>query len=102
MNTDDHYLTEFLVAQHGNEVLMDQSKLDPDEVGFLQPDFGFDGNFACHQDEDVTEETLGKQNWKKLIDIVSLFPKHERVKNYISFVNKRKIQRLIDQNLIQT
>jgi hypothetical protein len=32
--------------------------------------------------------------WRKFMDCVSQYPKHERVKNYITFVNQKKIKKL--------
>ncbi len=33
------------------------------------------------------------------MDCVSMFPKYERVKNYIEFVNQKKVQKLTDHIL---
>jgi len=66
--------------------------LDPDKIGFKQPDFGFNG--------ELDFEALGanysneRSNWLKFMNCVSMFPKHERVKNYIDFCNRRKEERI--------
>ena len=44
----DEFLTEFLVTREGNKSLGD-AKLDPDDVGYSQPDFGFNYDLDFEQ-----------------------------------------------------
>ena len=86
---NDVFLTEFLCSKNGNQKLVD-NHLDPEEIRYAFPDFGFDStqNFQdLNQDNDY-----GGKGWQKFMDCVSLYPKHERVKNYVNFINQKKIQ----------
>ena len=85
----DHLLTEFLVSKNGNPVLSTE-RLDPDSLGFNQPDFGFDYDF----DFDDAQTTGSQRGWQRFMDTLAVFPKYERVKNYIDFVNQKKISKL--------
>ena len=88
----DEFLTEFLVTKEGNKSLGD-TKLDPDDVGYSQPDFGFNYDLDFEQ---VKDNEVSGAGWRRFMDCVSVSPKYERVKNYIDFVNTKKIQKLND------
>lgn len=85
----DEFLAEFMVSKKGNPLITD-CKLDPDNLGFPQPDFGFDYDF----DFDENSLTDNARGWKRFMDTMSVFPKYERIKNYIDFVNQKKINKL--------
>jgi hypothetical protein len=74
---------EFKLKDGPNVSQLIEERLDPDSVEFGQPDFGFDStvNFEWNNEESADK------GWRRFMDCVSLFPKHERVKNYIEFVN---------------
>jgi hypothetical protein len=83
----DEYLTEFMVTRNGNKNLL-KDKLDPDEIGFSQPDFGYNYDLDFDQEKDPQIDGGG---WSRFMDCVSLTPRYERVRNYIEFVNQKKI-----------
>lgn len=62
---------------------MCKERLNVDEIGYQMPDFGFNYNFSFV----LEDEKLQGAGWRKFMDCVSIFPKYERVKNYIDFVN---------------
>lgn len=63
--------------------------IDPDNIEYQCPDFGFENhlNFAL-DDEDEQLKGNFSGNWKFLMDYASPFPRFERLKNYIQFVNE--------------
>ena len=77
------------MSKNGNASLVND-KLDPDNIGFNQPDFGFDYDF----DFEENQSSGAQRGWKRFMDTMSIFPKYERVKNYIDFVNQKKISKL--------
>ena len=85
----DELLTEFRILNSGNPSLS-QARLDPEEMGFAQPDFGFESNLNFAQN-------TSPNGWQRFLDCISKFPKHEMLKNYVNFVNQKKIMRLNDQ-----
>lgn len=57
-------------------------KIDPDLMKFKNPDFGFNNHLIFEDSSD--QPTLNiSSNWRYLLDYTSLFPRFERVNNYI-------------------
>lgn len=94
-STNDEYVTEFLCSRDGNPRLTD-TNLDPDIIKYSYPDFGYDGILSFSENEDSDEGYKGS-GWRKFMDCVSIQPKFERVKQYINFVNQKKIEKLTEQ-----
>ena len=65
----DELLTEFRITNSGNPSLS-QERLDPEEMGFAQPDFGFESNLNFAQNAST-------KGWQRFLDCISIFPKHE-------------------------
>jgi hypothetical protein len=80
----DEFLTEFVVSKQKSILTSSEERLDPDNIPFSQPDFGFDYDFEFN---DAAANGGAEQYWKQLTNLVSLYPRYERVKNYIDFVN---------------
>lgn len=89
--SQDPYHTEFIVTRTGNRQLYND-KLDPAEIGYGYPDFGYNMEF----DYNIPEEEFEGSGWRKFMQAISPNPKNERIKNYIEFVNHKKIMRLIE------
>lgn len=84
------------MSRNGNPNLVTQ-KIDPDEIGYAQPDFGFDTQLSFdYFDNQSEDQDFQGTGWNKFKDCVSMFPKYERVKNYINFINQKKIQKLTE------
>jgi len=66
--------------------------LDPAEIGYGYPDFGYNMEF----DYNIPEEEFEGSGWRRFMSAISPNPKNERIKNYIEFVNHKKIMRLIE------
>jgi hypothetical protein len=79
----DLLLTEFVCGQKNNNFT---DKLDPDNMEFTFPDFGFNNELEFEERDD-DGAVLG---WRRFMDCVSMAPKYERVQNYISFINDKK------------
>lgn len=56
---------------------------------FARPDFGFNDYLTFEQ-----PSSGGSHSWKKFMDCFAIVPKYERVKNYIEFVNNKKVENL--------
>jgi hypothetical protein len=56
------------------------------------PDFGFNNYLDFGKEND---QLFG---WTKFMDCVNIFPKHERVQNYIAFINEIKIKEMMKKN----
>ena len=100
----EQHITEFQSNLEGNSL---KDKLDPDTIEFNAPDFGYN-NFLSF-DEDTNDEVSRYQiescksnndlpdmhinGWKKFLDFISLYPKHERVQNYIQFMNGKHLEK---------
>jgi len=81
----DNFLRDFLVMQESNPF---EAQLDPESTNYMFPDFGFNNGLHFSDFE-------GFHNpWKLFSDYVRPFPKFERLKNYIDFVNKCKVKKL--------
>lgn len=89
---NDSYLTEFLCSKNGNPELVD-TRLDPDDIKCSYPDFGYDQILSFSGDEN-DEDAYKGSGWRRFMDCVSVNPKFERVRNYVNFVNQKKIQKL--------
>ena len=68
----------------------DGKPIDPDKMEFQSPDFGFNNHL-------IFEDNSGhcgkySSNWKYIMDYATLFPRFERVTNYITFVNSKKLE----------
>lgn len=88
VSKNDKFLFNFLMKDYGDP--FNGQKIDPDQMDFNSPDFGFD-NFLIF---DETAPMGGKsQNWKFLMDYASNIPRFERVKNYIQCINEQKFVR---------
>ena len=57
------------------------TKLNPDYVKYKRPDFGFNDYMTFNENE-----YNALSGWNKLIPLLSIFPKYERVNNYINFI----------------
>ena len=62
--------------------------IDPDELEFNFPDFGFDNELTFIEYENTAAGT--SHYWKFFGDYSAPFPKFQRLKNYIKFVTDRK------------
>ena len=62
-------------------------EIDPDNVTFQNPDFGFNNDLIF---EDSSNYGKFSSNWKYIMDYTTLFPRFERVSNYIQHVNEQK------------
>ena len=80
-------ITEFTVEE-SKKTNINKIKLNPDLVRFNRPDFGFNDYMS------FDEQCGSGKNWQKFMDCVSLFPKNERVQNYISFMQGKKTEKL--------
>ena len=89
----DNFLTEFLATKQGNPNILNE-KLDPDVIGYNQPDFGYDCSLSLSHINPDDYEGLG---WRKFMDCVATYPKYERVQNYIDLVNQKNIAKLSKQ-----
>jgi hypothetical protein len=47
-------------------------------------------------DYSIPEEEFNGVGWRKFMNCISSDPKNERVKNYIDFVNHKKILKLVE------
>lgn len=83
----DRQLFEFLQQDSGDP--FEGKEIDPDNMTFQNPDFGFNNSLIF---EDITPNN-GKysSSWKYIMDYTTLFPRFERVTNYIQFVNQTKL-----------
>ena len=79
----DEYITEFFVNQDRSHKF-NSNKLDPDIIQYSKPDFGYN-DFMTFEDE----ETKG---WLAMMDCVAILPKCERLRNYIDFIHRKKIE----------
>ena len=55
---------------------------------FQNPDFGFNNDLIFEDNSQAFSKY--SSNWKYIMDQITLFPRFERVKNYIQFVNEQK------------
>jgi hypothetical protein len=76
-------ITEFTVDYHKTPKV--DQRLNSDYVKFKRPDFGFNDYMTF--DENEYDALSG---WNKLIPLLSIFPKYERVNNYINFIQEKK------------
>ena len=89
----DEYLAEFLAkAEAGEELTSGAKMIDPDELEYNFPDFGFDNELTFIEFE---PNGAGTSNyWKFFGDYSAPFPKFQRLRNYIKFVTDRKNEEL--------
>lgn len=63
--------------------------MEPDDLKFKRPDFGF--NNTLYYEADDPESPVTKDGWRKFLDCIKEEPKQERVRNYIDFVHTKKL-----------
>lgn len=82
----DMLLYKFLVKDFGDP--FKEAVIEPEDQEYAAPDFGFNNELIF---EDKGQSLGGySQYWKYFMDYASPFPRFERVKNYIQFVNEQK------------
>ena len=83
----DRLLYKFIQKDYGDPFL--GKAIDPDDVEFNAPDFGFNNYLVF---DEKTEEGMYSPNWKYFMDYQNPFPKFQRLQNYIQFVNEQKYE----------
>lgn len=104
--SEDKIITEFFANRETN-ALKNETRLDPDSMPFAIPDFGFNNELSFNDlyYSNMASEGMafeGFIGWKKFMDCVSMYPRYERVQNYIQFVNEKKLEGLFTGHLGQT
>ena len=97
LHQNDAYVMEFKLTESPNVKNILAEKLDPNTVRFKLPDFGFDWRL----DFEEQDEEVSGAGWRRFMDCISIFPKHERVQNYIEFVNKKKVKKFARQQKVR-
>ena len=93
LHNRDKYITEFFAGQEGHKF---DGPLDPDKVHYSAPDFGFNNALTFEDDDEFeVEGDDGNAGWRKFMDCVSMFPRFQRVQNYIGFINEKKLKGLL-------
>ena len=93
VSKSDELLFKFLQKDFGDPFMGEP--IDPDQMDYSCPDFGFD-NYMIFDDK--SKVGLFSSLWKYLMDYAAPFPRYERLKNYIEFVNEQKLQNLLNEN----
>ena len=77
----DKLLYEFLQKDYGDPF---KHNKDPNEYKYKSPDFGFDNDMTFEENDGNVSRW-----WRYFLDLLqNQFPKFERIKNYIDFVNE--------------
>lgn len=82
----DMLLYRFLKKDYGDP--FNGEVIEPETQEFAAPDFGFN-NELIFEDKNVSHGGYSSY-WKYFMDYASPFPRFERVKNYVQFVNEQK------------
>ena len=91
----DSFVAEFTCCQPLTDIY-NQRKLEPDEMKYKRPDFGFNDRltYTPVDEADVEKETYQGEGWRKFLDCIKIKPQNERVRNYIDFIHKKKLDNL--------
>ena len=81
----DPLLYQFFQKDYGDP--FEGKEIDPDEMVYQCPDFGFDNNLIFEEKNSIGQYSA---NWKFLMDYASPFPRFERLANYIQFIKTQK------------
>ena len=85
VSKDDPLLYQFFQKDYGDP--FEGKEIDPDEMKYQCPDFGFDNNLIFEEKNQIGHYSA---NWKFFMDYASLFPRFERLANYIQFIKTQK------------